>query len=137
MQTFSLETTAHDQMLGITDQVNAAVAALGITDGAVLVHVPHTTAAVTVNEGADPDVPRDLLRRLADLVPWRDPADRHGEGNSAAHLKSSLLGCNQLLPVAGGRLHLGTWQAVWFCEFDGPRRRRVEVAVVARGQKGS
>jgi len=130
MHTFSLDTTSHDQMLDITTEVTAAVAALGVVDGAVLVHVPHTTAAVTVNEGADPDVPRDLLRRLADLVPWRDPADRHGEGNSAAHLKSSLLGCNQVLPVAEGRLHLGTWQAVWFCEFDGPRRRRVEVSAV-------
>jgi secondary thiamine-phosphate synthase enzyme len=110
--------------------VEEAVAALGVIDGAVLVHVPHTTAAVTVNEGADPDVVTDLLRRLDELVPWSDPADRHGEGNSAAHLKSSLIGCDQVLPVRGGRLALGTWQAVFFCEFDGPRRRRVLVTRV-------
>jgi secondary thiamine-phosphate synthase enzyme len=127
MQTLDLRTTAHDQLIDITREVAAAAAALGVSDGTVLVHVPHTTAAVTVNEGADPDVVRDLLRRLDQLAPWSDPADRHAEGNSAAHLKSSLVGCSQLLPVRGGRLVLGTWQTVWFCEFDGPRQRRVQV----------
>lgn len=127
MQEFTVATDAHAQLVRITSEVQDAVAALGVRDGAVLVHVPHTTAAVTVNEGADPDVAADLLRRLDAFVPWRDPADRHDEGNSAAHLKSSLVGCSCLLPVAGGRLVLGTWQAVFFCEFDGPRRRRVQV----------
>jgi secondary thiamine-phosphate synthase enzyme len=127
---FEVSTSSHDQFVDITSRVNDAVATLGVNEGAVLVHVPHTTAAVTVNEGADPDVPRDLLRRLNDLVPWDDPADRHAEGNSAAHLKSTLVGCSAVLPVSGGTLRLGTWQAVWFCEFDGPRRRRVEVSVV-------
>ena len=130
MHEFDLRTDQHAQLVRITTQVQDAAAALGITDGAVLVHVPHTTAAVTVNEGADPDVVSDLLRRLDHLVPWQDPADRHGEGNSAAHLKSSLIGCDQVLPVAGGKLVLGTWQAVFFCEFDGPRRRRVQVFAV-------
>jgi secondary thiamine-phosphate synthase enzyme len=130
VQEFDLRTDQHAQLVRITAQVQDAAAALGITDGAVLVHVPHTTAAVTVNEGADPDVVSDLLRRLDYLVPWQDPADRHGEGNSAAHLKSSLIGCDQVLPVAGGKLVLGTWQAVFFCEFDGPRRRRVQVFAV-------
>lgn len=130
MHAFELSTTAHDQLVDITARINDALAALGLQGGAVLVHVPHTTAAVTVNEGADPDVPRDLLRRLDRLVPWDDAADRHAEGNSAAHLKSSLVGCSAVLPVAGGRLRLGTWQAVWFCEFDGPRQRRVEVSKV-------
>jgi secondary thiamine-phosphate synthase enzyme len=124
---FQVQTSEHAQLLRITGEVEAAAAALGVRDGAVLVHVPHTTAAVTVNEGADPDVVRDLLRRLDQLVPWSDPADRHGEGNSAAHLKSSLVGCDQVLPVQAGKLVLGTWQAVFFCEFDGPRRRRVQV----------
>lgn len=130
MHEFTVATGAHAEMRDITAEVQQAVTALGVTDGAVLVHVPHTTAAVTVNEGADPDVPRDLLRRLDALVPWSDAADRHGEGNSAAHLKSSLLGCSQLLPVRAGRVVLGTWQAVWFCEFDGPRSRRVQVQAV-------
>lgn len=130
MQTFQVATGDHAQMIDITGEVHRAAAALQCLDGAVLVHVPHTTAAVTINEGADPDVPRDLLRRLEQLVPWDDPADRHGEGNSAAHLKSSLLGCNLVVPVANGRLRLGTWQAIWFCEFDGPRTRRVEVSVM-------
>ncbi len=130
MNEISVSTRSHDQLVNITAEINAAVADLGVRDGAVLVHVPHTTAAVTINEGADPDVPRDLLRRLDALVPWDDPDDRHGEGNSAAHLKSSLVGCNQLVPVAAGKLELGTWQAVWFCEFDGPRQRRVQVLAI-------
>jgi len=126
----AVKTDARDVMVDITGEVDRAIGALEIVDGAVLVHVPHTTAAVTVNEGADPDVPRDFLRRLDGLIPFDDPADRHGEGNSAAHLKSSLIGCSQVLPVEDGRLVLGTWQAVWFCEFDGPRRRRVQVSRV-------
>jgi len=130
MHEFDVRTSAHAQMVDVTAEVQDVVTALEVGDGAVLVHVPHTTAAVTVNEGADPDVPRDLLRRLETLVPWTDPGDRHGEGNSAAHLKSSLLGCNVVLPVSGGSLVLGTWQAVWFCEFDGPRARRLQVSVV-------
>jgi len=127
---FAVASDAHAQLIPITPEVQAAVAALGVTDGAVLVHVPHTTAAVTVNEGADPDVAADLLRRFDALVPWRDPADSHDEGNSAAHFKSSLVGCSSVLPVVGGKLALGTWQAVFFCEFDGPRRRRVQVFAV-------
>ena len=130
MPTFEVQTDQHSQMLDVTREVNEAIGQLGLQDGAVLVHARHTTAAITVNEGADPDVPRDLLRRLDGLAPWDDPADRHGEGNRAAHLKSSLLGCSQVLPVRDGRLAFGTWQAVWFCEFDGPRRRRVEVTAV-------
>ena len=130
MHEFTVETVRHDQMITITAEVEAAAAALGVRDGALLVHVPHTTAAVTVNEGADPDVTADLLRRLESVAPWDDPDDRHAEGNSAAHLKSSLVGCSQLLPVRGGRLVLGTWQTVWFCEFDGPRSRRVQVTAI-------
>ena len=130
MTVIPVTTTEHAQMVNITAEVQRAVAELGVASGAVLVHVPHTTAAVTVNEAADPDVVRDLLRRLDQLVPWREAADRHGEGNSAAHLKSSLLGCDQLLPVQDGQLQLGTWQGVFFCEFDGPRQRRVWVQSV-------
>jgi len=123
---FELRTGGRTDFVEITGQVQRAVADLGIDEGAVLVWVPHTTAGVTVNEGADPDVVRDLTAILDRAVPWSGDY-RHAEGNSAAHAKSSLVGCGQLLPVSGGRLALGTWQAVWFCEFDGPRRRRVQV----------
>jgi secondary thiamine-phosphate synthase enzyme len=113
-------------MVDITAEVSAAARELGVDDGAVLVWVPHTTAGVTVNEGADPDVPRDMLMEMDKMVPWED-GYRHAEGNSAAHIKSSMVGCDQVLPVRDGQLDLGTWQTVWFCEFDGPRDRRVRV----------
>ena len=127
MVDFMVQTSGRTDFVRITEQVQRAVAELGVTDGAVLVWVPHTTAGVTVNEGADPDVVRDMATILDRVVPWTG-GYRHAEGNSAAHVKSSLVGCAQLLPVRGGRLALGTWQTVWFCEFDGPRRRRVEVS---------
>lgn len=126
MREFSVSTAARTAFVDVTARVQEAVTALGVSDGAVLVFVPHTTAAVTLNEGADPDVVRDLDMELGKIVPLAD-GYRHAEGNSAAHLKSSLVGCSELVPVAGGRLALGIWQAVWFCEFDGPRQRRVRV----------
>jgi secondary thiamine-phosphate synthase enzyme len=94
------------------------------------VYVPHTTAGLTVNEGADPDVTRDILDQLEKLAP-QGGRYRHAEGNSDAHIRSALLGISQLLPVSGGNLALGTWQSVFFCEFDGPRRRRVFVSITA------
>ncbi len=124
-----VRTRGRSDMVDITGEVGAAVAELGITDGLVLVWVPHTTAAVTINEGADPDVPRDMLMELDKIVPW-EGGYRHAEGNSAAHIKSSMFGCEQLVPVRGGRLDLGTWQTVWFCEFDGPRDRKVRISRV-------
>lgn len=99
-------------------------------DGLCLVWCPHTTAGITVNENADPDVPADLLMGLDRIVDARWPF-RHGEGNSDAHLKSLLAGCGKTIAVRAGDLRLGTWQAIWFCEFDGPRTRRVEVTVLA------
>ncbi len=123
---FAVRTGERTCFVDVTARVQAAVAELGLVDGAVLVFVPHTTAAVTLNEGADPDVVRDLDMELGKIVPLAD-GYRHAEGNSAAHLKSSLVGCSEIVPVAGGRLALGTWQAIWFCEFDGPRQRRVQV----------
>ena len=106
--------------------------ASGVRDGLCHVWCPHTTAGITVNENADPDVPADLLMGIGRVVDSRWPF-RHGEGNSDAHLKSTLVGCGQTIPVRGGDLRLGTWQAVWFCEFDGPRSRRVEVTVIPAG----
>jgi secondary thiamine-phosphate synthase enzyme len=126
MQEFSIQTTGRTGFISITAQVEVAVRELGIEEGAVLVYCPHTTGAVTINEGADPDVVRDLDMELGRIVPFED-GYRHGEGNSAAHIKSSLVGCSELVAVSGGRLVLGTWQTIYFCEFDGPRRRRVLV----------
>ncbi len=124
---FSVKTNGRTDFVDITGQVQAAAKELGVTDGALLVWVPHTTAAVTVNEGADPDVVRDLADALDRMAPWT-AGYRHAEGNAAAHVKSSLFGCDQIVPVVSGRLALGTWQTVWFCEFDGPRRRKVRVS---------
>lgn len=126
MVEFTVQTGGRTDLVDVTGHVQAAVGELELTDGAVLVYVPHTTAAVTVNEGADPDVVRDISMELDRLVPWED-GYAHAEGNSAAHIKSSLVGCSELLIVRGGRLVLGTWQKVWFCDFDGPRRRRILV----------
>lgn len=99
-------------------------------DGACLVFCRHTTAAVTINENADPDVVSDLLHELERLVPRRNPAFRHAEGNSAAHVKATLVGADVIVPVRDGRLQLGTWQAVFFCEFDGPRTRHVLIQLM-------
>jgi secondary thiamine-phosphate synthase enzyme len=123
----SLRTGARTDFVDVTARVREAVAELGIADGAVVVFNPHTTAGVTVNEGADPDVVRDMAAALDRLVPW-EGGYRHAEGNSAAHIKSSLCGSSVTLPVVGGQVRLGTWQTVWFAEFDGPRRRRLWVS---------
>jgi len=114
-------------MLDITDAVAGAITELGVDEGAVLVHVPHTTAAVTVNEGYDPDVAADVLAHLAAVVPV-SPAFAHAEGNSDSHIKAILVGSSQLVPVEGGRPALGRWQRIFFCEFDGPRSREVWVS---------
>lgn len=126
MYQYSLE-TPQEGFLDITGQVQKAVRDSGVSEGTALVFVPHTTAAVTINENADPDVLHDLRLAMAALVP-KLPY-RHGEGNSPAHLKSSLFGCSQLVPIVGGKLALGTWQGIYFCEFDGPRRRNFQVVV--------
>jgi len=126
---FGVSTSSKAQALDITDRVESAVHAAGAEEGVCIVHVPHTTAGIMVNEGADPAVVQDILAKLEELVPWRG-AYRHSEGNSAAHIKSSLLGHSATLAIKGGRLKLGTWQAIFFCEFDGPRTRRVEVSVL-------
>ena len=126
----SLRTSERCQLVDITGEVRRAVRAAGVRDGLCLVWCPHTTAGITVNENADPDVPADLLMGLGRVVDSDWPF-RHEEGNSDAHLKSALVGCEKTIAVRGGDLRLGSWQAVWFCEFDGPRTRRVEVSVVS------
>jgi secondary thiamine-phosphate synthase enzyme len=123
-----VRSTSHRQMVNITAQVRSAVEELGAKDGEVRVYVPHTTAAVVINESADPDVVRDLLAAYEAMVP--QIAFRHAEGNSDAHLLSTLLGSSVAVPLEGGNLRLGTWQGVFFVELDGPRARRVMISVL-------
>lgn len=123
-----IQTQGRDQAVDITPRVAEVVAASGVAEGWCTVYVPHTTAAVTVNEAADPDVMADLLAALDRLAPWR-AGYRHAEGNAAAHVKSVLVGASARVPVSGGRLALGTWQGVFFMEFDGPRARQARVVV--------
>ncbi len=122
-------TTKHTQMLDITDKIREAVRESGVKDGICTVFVPHTTAAVTINENADPDVVRDFTTEIDKIVPWED-GYHHMEGNSAAHLKSSMIGFSEQIIIDDGRLVLGTWQGIYFCEYDGPRHRKVYVKVM-------
>jgi len=126
-----IRSSRREELIDITQRVNEAVAASGVAEGLAHIWCPHTTAAVTVNEAADPSVARDIVTGLARTVP-RDAGWQHAEGNSDAHLKASLLGASATVWVSSGRLALGTWQGVFFCEFDGPRSRRVEVRVLPR-----
>lgn len=125
----NIETHSRDQMINITGQVKERVRQEKVKDGLVTVYCPHTTAGITINENADPDVIRDLLMRLNEVYPWEHPRYLHVEGNSAAHLKASTVGASQSVPVADGQLLLGTWQGIYFCEFDGPRGRTFYVKV--------
>ncbi len=129
IKSFTVRTSARSGMAGITREVADAVRELGVTDGAVAVYTPHTTAGITINESADPDVVRDIVATLDETFPKRSDY-RHAEGNSDAHIKSSLVGCSELVLVSGGKLMLGTWQGIFFCEFDGPRTRTVHVSTV-------
>ena len=116
------------QFIGITEKIQGMVKGLGIKEGMVSVFIPHTTAAVTINENADPDVVRDLVTGLERLVPLKGDY-LHGEGNSDAHIKASLMGSSVSVFISGGRLMLGTWQGIFFCEFDGPRKRKAWVRI--------
>lgn len=130
MNTLTVQTTARIQMIDITDSLEALLREQGFRDGLCVVFVPHTTAAVTINENADPDVLRDITAAMGKLVP-ADGSYRHREGNADAHVKASLFGASEMLIVEGGRLVLGTWQSVFFCEFDGPRTRKALVKFMA------
>ena len=124
----NVKTTAHTQMLDVTAQIQKAVTDSGVRDGICTVFVPHTTAAVTINENADPDVVRDFTTEINKIVPWED-GYHHTEGNSAAHLKSSMIGFSEQVIIEDGRLVLGVWQGIYFCEDDGPRSRKLRVKI--------
>ena len=124
MQELQVRTHSRTELIDITNDIRSAIRAERVQDGLCLVYCPHTTAAITVQENADPSVVADLLKELNKIVPF-DDGYRHGEGNSAAHIKSSVIGCSETLIIEGGRPVLGTWQGLYFCEFDGPRTRRV------------
>lgn len=129
MHALTLQTASRFEMTDITEKLNVIVRENGIDSGMAIVFVPHTTAAVTINENADPDVPRDILASLDRAVPLKDRY-LHGEGNSAAHIKASLVGNSEIVLIDEGRLALGTWQSVFFCEFDGPRTRRIWIQLI-------
>jgi secondary thiamine-phosphate synthase enzyme len=128
IQTFQVKTSIQTEFIDITRSVQEAVKKTGLEDGICIIFIPHTTAAVTINENADPSVVQDILMELNKIVPFKDQY-RHMEGNSPAHIKASLLGCSQTVFVESGKLVLGIWQGIFFCEFDGPRDRKVHVKV--------
>ena len=131
LNTESVRTYSRNEMIEVTDRVEMIVKAAKVTDGMAIVYVPHTTAAVTINENADPDVKSDMLRKLETLVPKHESYYQHGEGNSDSHVKTSLVGNSVTVLIESGRLVLGRWQGIYFCEFDGPRTRQMQVKVVA------
>ena len=127
----TIETHAQTEMVDFTVQVQKLLSERGVQEGICMLYVPHTTAAVTINESADPSVAEDILMVLNQMVPWK-AAYRHAEGNSPAHIKASLMGASQLVRIENGRLALGTWQGIFFCEFDGPRTRRMDITQIAK-----
>ena len=126
---YPVATSSRTELVKIDHLIEKAIEESGIKDGICTVFVPHTTAGVTINEGADPSVVSDILKELNKVIPFSDNY-AHMEGNSAAHIKSSLVGCSQSIIIEGGRPKLGTWQSVFFCEFDGPRKRKVWIRIV-------
>ena len=126
----NISTSKNNQLVNITRDVQSAVTKSGVSDGICFVHIAHTTAGITINENADPDVVHDILLSLDDIVK-NQSGFRHFEGNSTAHVKSSLMGNSTSVPVKNGKLQLGTWQGIYFCEFDGPRSRKAWVNCIA------
>ncbi|HVV99944.1 MAG TPA: secondary thiamine-phosphate synthase enzyme YjbQ [Planctomycetaceae bacterium] len=129
MHTFEVATEKREEFVDITRQVQELVTAAGTRSGIVTVYVPHTTAAVTINENADPDVVHDVLLTLRRLIPKDADGYRHAEGNSDAHVKAAMMGASCQVLIEANELVLGTWQGIWFCEFDGPRKRKVHVQI--------
>ncbi|OQA00080.1 MAG: hypothetical protein BWY71_00845 [Planctomycetes bacterium ADurb.Bin412] len=131
MHSISLQTHKRCELIDITSRINEIIAKENFRDGFLMIFVPHTTAAVTINENADPDVCHDILLTLEELIPHIRKGYRHGEGNSDAHVKASLVGSSETILVENGRLCLGTWQGIYFCEFDGPRTRMMNIKTVS------
>ena len=126
---FEIRTNGHTEMQDITARIQQVVTDSRVKDGVCIVFVPHTTAAVTINENADPDVVRDFTMEINKIVPWED-GYHHMEGNSAAHLKSSMIGFSEHIMIEEGKLQLGIWQGIYFCEYDGPRSRKVKIKII-------
>lgn len=129
MDKLHVTTRSHAEFIDITQEVKGILEKREIKEGICSVYVPHTTAAVMINENADPSVRKDIVNELNRLVPWNGPYT-HREGNAAAHIKSTMVGSSITIPVSGGKLALGTWQGIYFCEFDGPRHREVFVQII-------
>ena len=129
MQHLTVNTQSQTEMIDVTRQVQKAIEDTGLQDGFCVLYVPHTTAGITINESADPSVRRDILMVLNQIVPWKGDY-KHMEGNSPAHVKSTLVGASQLVVVENGQLLLGTWQGIFFCEFDGPRSRKLQIKFI-------
>lgn len=129
-QVFTIKTHQRDEMYEITSSLQAYLEEQQVNDGVMYIYCPHTTAGITINENADPDVVKDMLMRLDEVYPWEHPKYRHAEGNSASHLKASTVGSSQVVFIQNGQLLLGTWQGVYFCEFDGPRKRKYHVKIM-------
>jgi len=130
MITLSVSTGRRKEMQDVTAELNRTVAEAGITSGLLVAYVPHTTAGITINENADPDVPRDILAHLEKLVPAK-AGYHHAEGNSDAHIQAGLIGSSVTVIIDRGRLVLGTWQSIFYCEFDGPRDRKLHVELIS------
>ena len=127
--TFTVKSKSRTQLIDITSEIQKAVRSSGISEGLCMLYVPHTTAAITINESADPSVASDIMMVLNEVIPWK--ADyRHLEGNSPAHIKSTLVGASEVVAIENGSLVLGTWQGIFFCEFDGPRTRSVHMRLL-------
>ncbi|MFC7373590.1 secondary thiamine-phosphate synthase enzyme YjbQ [Fictibacillus iocasae] len=131
-QKFTIQTSERDEFYEITATLQAYVEEQGIQDGVLYVYCPHTTAGITINENADPDVKRDMIMRLDEVYPWEHPKYRHAEGNTASHLKASTMGASQVVLISEGELILGTWQGIYFCEFDGPRTRNYFADIIKK-----
>ncbi|MEK5640708.1 hypothetical protein BK138_24650 [Paenibacillus rhizosphaerae] len=130
LHTLELSTASRDEMRDITREIISLVHQSGVKEGTVLIYCPHTTAGIAINENADPDVRHDVLLRLDEVYPWEHPKYRHAEGNTASHLKSITCGPSQTVIITEGELLLGRWQGIYFCEFDGPRRRQYHVKIM-------
>ncbi len=129
MQVINIKSSSRIEMIEITNEISNIVRKEGIKSGVCVIYSPHTTAGITINEGADPSVRRDILNQLSEIIPFNKRYS-HTEGNSDAHIKTSLIGCSEAIIIEEGRLCLGTWQSIYFCEFDGPRSRQVYVKII-------